>query len=279
VNPLQVRARRLDPEDGRGRAARSGWFDIACCPPNIMRSLASLQHYFATTTETGAQLWQFAPSHLSIEVPGGHLELSVETDYPHHGRVSVHVGAAPPAPFEIAVRVPAWAEGATGRVQSPEPSGGTTYLRPERLQPGSLWRTTRSWREGDVIVMDMPMGPRAVHPHPRIDAVRGCIAFERGPLVYCLEEIDAGGADRLEAFRVPAGISLEAMESSIDGEPLVSLEGRAQLVAADDENSFPYRDKAWPRHATAGTDIRLVPYFIWGNRRPGEAMRVWLPEA
>jgi DUF1680 family protein len=95
VNPLQVRARRLDPEDGRGRAARSGWFDIACCPPNIMWSLASLQHYFATTTETGAQLWQFAPSHLSIEVPGGHLELSVETDYPHHGRVSVHVGAAP----------------------------------------------------------------------------------------------------------------------------------------------------------------------------------------
>jgi ABC-type multidrug transport system fused ATPase/permease subunit/DUF1680 family protein len=117
VNPLQVRAGRADPEDGRGRAARSGWFDIACCPPNVMRTLASLQHYLATATETGVQLWQFAPSHLSVDVAAGRVELSVDTDYPLNGLISVRVDAATPGPLEIALRVPDWATGATGHLQ------------------------------------------------------------------------------------------------------------------------------------------------------------------
>jgi DUF1680 family protein len=272
VNPLHVRAERSDPEDGRGRAARSGWFDIACCPPNVMRTLASLQHYFATTTDTGIQLWQFAPSYLSIDASGGRLELAVDTDYPLSGNVAVRVEAAPPGPFEIALRVPAWAEGATGTVRSSELSETSGPL-----EPGHLWRTSRSWRPGDVLVIELPMGSRAIHPHPRIDAVRGCVAFERGPLVYCVEEIDAGSADRLEALRIPTGISLVPTEASIGDEPLVTLKGSAKLVVTDDENSFPYRTETWHHRPTTSAELCLVPYFAWGNRRPGEAMRVWLP--
>ncbi len=77
----------------------------------------TLQHYLATATETGVQLWQFAPSHLSVDVAAGRVELSVDTDYPLNGLISVRVDAATPGPLEIALRVPDWATGATGHLQ------------------------------------------------------------------------------------------------------------------------------------------------------------------
>jgi DUF1680 family protein len=274
ANPLQVRAGRAGPGDGADRTARSGWFDVACCPPNVMRTLASIEHYFATATPEGAQIWQFAPSRLSIEGPGGPTQLTVATGYPLTGRVAVRVDAAPAGLFEIAIRVPAWAHGATGVLQTGEQGDS-----PAPLVPGSLWRTRRAWRPGDELVMELPLRPRPVYPHPRIDAVRGCAAFEHGPLVYCLEEVDAGGAERLEAYRVDTGVPLEQSVSAIDDEPVVVLHGSADVTPADDDNSFPYREHPWGTKPTETTELVLVPYYVWGNRRPGEAMRVWLPEA
>lgn len=273
VNPLQVRAGRSDPEDGRGRAARSAWFDVACCPPNVMRILSSLPHYFATTTPAGIQLWQFAASRLSLQVAGGLLEAAIETDYPLSGTVVLRVAAAPDSRFEIALRVPTWAEGATGVLRCDGNPG-----RPSRLPAGQLWRTDRVWRPGDVLELKMPLVPRTVRPHPRIDAVRGCVAFERGPLVYCIEEIEAGSADRLESLRAPAPVALKPVASRVNDEPVVLLAGRFDFVEVGDKNTFPYRTRPWEADPIGSAGVRLVPYFAWGNRRPGQAMRVWVPE-
>lgn len=273
VNPLQVRAGHSGPEDGPGSTARRGWFDVACCPPNVMRTVSSLQHYFVTSTEGGVQLWQFAPSLISVEAANGHVSLAVETDYPLSGHVSVKVESAPSGTFEIALRVPGWAEGPIGAVEAAELSTG-----PEPLEPGRLWRTSRSWQRGDEIVMDIPLRTRVVHPHPRIDAVRGCVAFEYGPFVYCLEEVDAGGPERLEALRFSARDPLVPAATEIDREPLVGLSTIAKLAAVADQNKFPYDVEPWDDEPAASLEVRLVPYFVWGNRRPGETMRVWLPE-
>jgi uncharacterized protein len=270
VNPLQIRAGRSDPEDGRGRAARSAWFDIACCPPNVMRTLSSLPHYFATATAVGVQLWQFAASRLSFQVAGGVLEADVETDYPLSGTVTLRVRTAPANPCEIALRVPAWAEGSTGTLRS-ESSASFP------LVAGQLWRTSRIWRPGDTLELNLPMITRTIHPHPRIDAIRGCVAFERGPLVYCVEEADLGTADRLESVRVPAGITLEPVTSRLHDEPVVLLTGTFDLVTADDENAFPYHADPPPADPIGSVQVQLVPYPLWGNRRPGQAMRVWIP--
>ncbi len=164
------------------------------------------------------------------------MELSVDTDYPLNGLISVRVDAATPGPLEIALRVPDWATGATGHLQ-----GAEAGEAPTPLEAGRLWRTLRSWRPGDVLLLEFPIGARPVYPHPRIDAVRGCVAFERGPLVYCLEEVDAGGTDRFDALRVPADIALSPTGSKIGDEPMVALEGTAELVPADDAGTFPYR--------------------------------------
>jgi uncharacterized protein len=273
VNPLHVRAGHSGPEDGPGSTARRGWFDVACCPPNVMRTLSSLQHYFVTSTENGVQLWQFAQSLISMAVANGQVSLAVETDYPLSGHVSVKVESAPTGTFEIALRVPGWAEGPTGAVVAAELSTG-----PEPLEPGRLWRTSRSWRRGDEIVMDIPLRTRVVRPHPRIDAVRGCVAFEYGPFVYCLEEVDAGGPERLESVRFSARAPLVPVTTQIGSEPLVGLSAMSKLAALTDQNEFPYDVHAWDHEPAASFELRLVPYFAWGNRRPGQTMRVWLPE-
>ena len=240
VNPLQVRAGRSDPEDGRGRAARSPWYDIACCPPNVMRMLSSLPHYFATTTPAGVQLWQFAAGRLSLEIDGSLLDLAIETDYPLSGSVVLRVLTAPERLLEIALRVPAWATGATGRLQRDGNDGEKA-----RLTAGQPWKTTRLWRRGDVLQLEMPLSPHIVRPHPRIDAIRGCVAFERGPLVYCLEEADAGGAEQLESLRVGPAPALDQVTSLLDDEPVVMLQGDFVLAEVPDVNAFPYRAQPW----------------------------------
>ena len=96
-NPLQVRV----------PTARHAWYDCACCPPNGMRFLASLEHYFVTTTDQGAQFHQYASCRVQTNSGAdGSLDLSVETDYPYAGTVVFRVDAAPAVSREIALRVP-----------------------------------------------------------------------------------------------------------------------------------------------------------------------------
>jgi DUF1680 family protein len=273
VNPLQVRAGHVDPEDGRGRAARSPWYEIACCPPNVMRTLSSLGRYFVTTTPEGAQVWQYAPSRILLEVRGAPFVLSVETAYPLEGEVRVRVERAPAGPLELALRVPGWARSATGTVR--KRSG-----EDERsdLEPGTLWRLSRQWEEGDEVVLGLPMTPHFVYPHPRIDAARGCVAVERGPLVYCLEEVDAGGPERLESLRLDTSAALGEGRQTIAGEAVPTVRARALLAATPADDVFPYSTRPRPgAPARAAVDADLVPYFAWGNRQPGETMRVWVP--
>jgi DUF1680 family protein len=274
VNPLQVRAGHTDAEDGRGRAARSDWYEIACCPPNVMRILSSLERYFATTSGDGIQIWQFAPMQLAAVVAGSPLRLTVQTDYPALGRISVRVDEAGPATAEIALRIPAWAAGARGWL---EPAGQqeTSGIGGEPAS-GTLWRVRRQWRAGDELVVDLPMPSRMTVADPRVDAVRGCVAVERGPMVYCLEEADLSGPHQLESVRLSPGTQFRAESLDIGDEPVTTLIGEARTRPLPTASGLPY----YPAHVaethSAGA-VRLVPYGIWGNRHPGQTMRVWIP--
>ena len=167
VNPLHSRT-------GHGR---HNWNPVACCPPNIMRLLASLDQYLATTSDAGVQLHLYAPASIRATSPSGEpIELRVETGYPWSGGVDIEVVASGTDEWTLALRIPAWARGAT--------------IDGESVAPGSYAGLTRRWTTGDLVELDLDVAPRLTAPNPRIDAVRGCLAIERGPLVYCLEEAD-----------------------------------------------------------------------------------------
>ncbi|HEU5158649.1 MAG TPA: beta-L-arabinofuranosidase domain-containing protein [Streptosporangiaceae bacterium] len=267
ANPLQVRVpgRAPDPDAENPRVEsplRAPWFSVACCPNNLVRTLASLSGYIATRDDDGVQLHQLVPCSVDTTLPDGRrVGLRVETGYPWSGAVTVRVEHTDGGPWRLSMRIPPWAgHGEPGRRSMVE---------------------EREWRPGDEVRLDLPMRPRWTRPDPRIDAVRGCVAVERGPLVYCAESL--GDEPPLAGLSVDTSVppaERPADESGLDG-VLISVAARTAGSAA---GTWPYGDP--PPTPAGGNDANgangangatLVPYHLWGNRGPA-TMRVWLPE-
>ncbi|MEU6224922.1 beta-L-arabinofuranosidase domain-containing protein [Streptomyces sp. NPDC047042] len=245
---------------------RAPWFAVSCCPTNVARTLAQLPAYLATADDHGIQLHQYADAEISTTLTGGHgVALAVRTDYPSGGDVSIRVDRSPQDhPWTLSLRVPAWTRGATAYLVDPD---GTCRTVP----PGTA-DITRLFRPGDEIRLELPVKPRWIAPDPRIDAVRGTAAVQRGPLVYCAESVD-----------LPAGRDVDAVRVDPSAEPEDGPEGSVvapgELAGQDGPG-----DSVWPYLpldrttviAAERTEIVLVPYNSWANRGPS-TMRVWLP--
>jgi DUF1680 family protein len=164
----------------------------------------------------------------------------------------VRVEATPEAEWTLSLRVPAWADGAR--------------LDGEAVTPGTYATVRRAWQPGDTVELELPMAVRVTAPDPRIDAVRGCVALERGPLVYAVEH---PAADDLSLVTVGEP---EHRPDLLEGVTVIAVGARvAQHVA----QPWPY---GTPDPAgTAAEDVTAVPYFAWANRGTGP-MRVWLPD-
>jgi DUF1680 family protein len=269
-NPAQRRTARpaapLDTRPSRAEApgTRPQWFPCACCPPNIMRTIASLAGYVATRTDEGVQIQQYLPA--TIETPVA--SLSMETQYPLDGSVTVTVTATGDEPWTLALRVPDWCRGASATANGEPVDGGSDgYLR-----------INRAWQTGDVVAFTMPMPARFTVSHPSVDAVRGEVAIERGPVVYCLESPDS-----------PDGVDLNHVEVLVD-EPLVErrvddLPGGPEVVV--DVSAVMRDDSAWagagwlsldeePAKAGRRVTLTAIPYHVWANRGPS-VMRIFIP--
>ena len=264
VNALQVRVGAHADEPRSPRSGRHGWFDCACCPPNVMRTLSSLAGYLATSDDRGLQLHQYTTATIDTES----LSVQMTTDYPWDGTVRLTVTAAGPDPRTLSLRLPAWADGATLTVDGqsrPAPAGD--YMTVER-----------TWSVGEVVELALPMEVRMTYADPRVDAIRGSVAVQRGPLVYAVEEVDqAAGVSLDEARLVPDGTtSVEHRADLLDGVSVIHLTGRTAPAPA---SGWPYPDQPTgePTFSTDdGLPLVAIPYYAWANRALG-AMRVWLP--
>jgi DUF1680 family protein len=260
VNPLQSRG---------GFAPRTPWHPVGCCPPNVMRLLASVHQYIATTDSSGIQLHQYSASAIdAVDAGGGSVSLRVRTEYPWKGRVEVEVERSDGHEWTLALRIPAWASGAT--------------VDGAPVAPGDYTRLTRQWRAGDRVELVLDLSPRLTAPNPRIDAVRGCLAIERGPLVYCVERADLPEAVDLADVRLDATAGLSDVGPVIKG--LAGVPGvrvQATVEGLDGWKQTEYRDvREVPAAESPAGSVALlaIPYFAWANRGTG-TMRVWIPDA
>ncbi|GAB3232371.1 glycoside hydrolase family 127 protein [Glycomyces halotolerans] len=269
ANPLHQRGAAADvrPDEVNPRAeggVRAPWFDVSCCPTNLARTLAAWQAYAASVEGDTVSLLQYTPCEMRVRLEaGGELALRVDTGYPYKGAVRIEVLGAPDRPVHLRLRVPDWAEGATLVHGTGERSAA----------PG--WATVRDVLEaGTVITLDLPVEPRLTWPDGRIDAVRGCVAVERGPLVLCAESADLPQDWSLEDARLDASYPPRA-----DGGGAV-VRMRATRPPVPERGRPPYRSapSGQPGEGTALREVRLVPYHRWA-RRGGSAMRVFLPTA
>lgn len=260
-NPLQQRT----DHDGTvedSPSARLPWYAIPCCPPNLARLGASLQSYVATWDGGGLAVHQYAAGRIAASGPDGYVALTVATDYPWSGEVAVTVEAAS-GEAGVAIRVPGWASGARAEVDGhPVPAGPDGYVR----VAGPL-------RPGTRVVLDLPMPVRMVRAHPRVDAVRGCVALARGPVVYCVEGVDLPPGVDVDDVRVRADAAFSPRAGSVGGRRLVTLRGTAEVV---DAAGLPLYGELPPPAAARRIPLTAVPYAAWANRG-GRGMRVWLP--
>lgn len=269
VNPLQVRDGYRDPGGDRS-VRRAEWFRCACCPPNVMRLLAALDHYLAATDADGLRIHQYVTGRYAGPVGGHPVELAAVTGYPWSGRVELTVTGSPTArPWTLALRIPPW---------SATPVVSVNGAPVDRAADDGWLELRRPWRPGDRVVLDLDVRPRMVEADPRVDGARGCVALERGPVVYCLEGVDQDGATLDDVVIDPAVPPVEAPAPELLG-GAVALRAEGSRRRAVTRGRWPYREVSpEPVAAPAEAPIELiaVPYFTWGNRGDG-AMRVWIP--
>ncbi|WP_199042770.1 glycoside hydrolase family 127 protein [Glycomyces salinus] len=267
ANPLHQRTAAADvkPDQVNPRAeggVRAPWFDVSCCPTNLARTLASWQAYAASVEDETVSLLQYAPGQMRARTASGVLGLRIATEYPRDGAVRIEVTEAPEGPVELRLRVPDWAEGAT----LADAAGSRV------VEPG--WAQVRGdLAPGTTIALDLSVEPRLTWPDERIDAVRGCVAVERGPLVLCVETAD-----------LPAGWAIEDVRIDPAAPPRTDRDGAIARISAA---SAPRRPAGRPpfgptpppdRDSPEWSEVPLVPYHRWA-RRGGTGMRVFLPTA
>jgi DUF1680 family protein len=269
-NPAQRRsARPAAPTDGErpqradAPGTRPGWFACACCPPNVMRTVASLGAYVATTAGSGVQVHQYVPA----TVTAGMATLDVRTRYPLDGTVELSVTSADGSEWTLALRIPDWCTGATVNGEPVESVSDKGYLE-----------LRRTWRAGDTVTLTLPMPPRLTVPHPAADALRGTVAIERGPVVYCLESPDQEDGVDLNHVEIRTDRPLtEQLRDDLPGGGTVTI--TATGLARDDT---AWATRGWAtlgeEPPTGGREVTLtaIPYHLWANRGPS-VMRVFIP--
>lgn len=242
-----------------GSSGREPWFEVSCCPPNLARTIASLSAYALTTSDDSVQIHQYMPLEARVRLgsSGHHVGISVSTEYPRDGRVVVRIDEATEALRSVTLRVPAWADGA--RLSH----GGEERV----VDPGSVVQVPGPFAAGDEIVLGLPITPRWTFADSRIDAVRGCVAVERGPEVYCLESVD-----------LPAGTDIGSIVVDTSEEP-VEQDGKVivrVVRARQDDSSWPYSAVPTGQAQDGSWTTALVPYNDWAERGPS-TMRIWMP--
>lgn len=250
-----------------GHHQREPWFDCACCPPNIARTLAQLSGYLSTTSPEGIWLHLYAQSDLDLTLEDGRsVSISQRTNYPWDGSIGLTVNGS--GEFSLYLRIPSWAKGTTVKAAG---------ISVEEVTPGTYLEIKRDWTPGDMVELDFPMPVRTLVSHPNLFENHGRLAVMRGPLLYCLELAGNDGLNPRNArLDKSPEFTIEHKDQLLGGVTVLSTE-----VAVDEPASkwsdalYLPAERAPNRVASEKRTIELIPYFAWANREAGP-MQVWL---
>jgi DUF1680 family protein len=254
-NPLSA-----DPHaqaDERG-APRKPFFGVPCCPPNVARLLASLADYFYSTTPDGFAVNLYGANEARVPVGGQTVRLAQQTSYPWDGKVRITVTPERPADFAISLRAPSWTAGRPVASDlyryvnsAAEPITVTVngQLVDAKATENGYIALRRNWKAGDTVDLNLPMTVRRVVAHDSVLELRGHVALERGPVVYCVEGVDHNG---------------HALDLALPDSAEVKPEFRRDLLGG-----------VTVLRASGSTPITAIPYAVWDNRGFSE-MTVWL---
>jgi len=255
---------------GDGRDNRWERASLECCPPNLVRFMASMPGFIYAQDKRGAiYVNLYVSSEASFKVGGKNMSLSVDSQMPWDGKSRITVSANEAVRGNIKLRVPGWAR------NQPVPGGLYSYLnKPEKQTGVSINGKTaaavidqagyisvdRDWKDRDVIEIGFPVEVRRVVAERRVRENRGRMCVEKGPIVFCAEWPDTPGGNVLGLL----------------------FDGKSELKSGFEEDFFggvtvvDAQARNISNPSSPPKPVRLIPYYLWANRGPGE-MSTWLP--
>ena len=241
TNPLEIDRKKYARSTYQPICERVKVFNCSCCPPNVVRMLASIPRYMYTTDGDTIYCNQFAQSETKLQFGGKDAILTQTTDYPNNGKITFKYKGEP---MTLYVRIPDWCVEYEGDTEN-------GFARFELS-------------DGDSVTVDLPMEIHFIEANPYAQDNSGRYAVQRGPIVYCMEEIDNG--ENLRDITL-----LENSEKKVVCEegipaPVIYMAGERrpatnQLYSIKNDERVSFT-------------ARLIPYFAFANREASD-MLVW----
>lgn len=263
-----------NPLQSMGQHQRQPWFGCACCPSNIARFIPSLPGYIYAVKDRDLYVNLFMSNTASLDIAGKAVEIQQQTSYPWNGDVNILVDKNKAGDFTMKIRIPGWVK------NHPVPGDLYTYADTQRpsytvtlngeevsgaYMDHGYYCINRKWKKGDKVSLHLDITPRIVKANNKVEADRGRIAIERGPLVYCAEWPD-NDFDVLSVFmnRNPQ-FTVTERPDLLNG--IVTLTTEAQILGYNEQGKL----------TTTDVNLTLIPYYAWNHRGPGN-MAVWLAQ-
>ena len=256
----------VNPLADRGNHRRQKWFECACCPPNVARLLASLSGYFYSISAEGIWTHLYAQSTARLNLMGNSVAVVQRTDYPWNGEIELVLKPEKQTTFSLFLRIPGWCHDAKVLVND------QPVETPPK--PGSYLEVRRLWSSGDRVHLSFPMSVERLVCHPYVLENQDRVALRRGPLIYCVEQVDNPDCD-VWLLALPADPILEArwMPELLNGVTVI----RGEAFATEAKT---FGDQLYKTAVDTGAKMDLarfiaVPYYAWANREPGP-VTVWI---
>ena len=241
TNPLEIDRKKYARSTYQPICERVKVFECSCCPPNVVRMLASIPRYMYTVDGDTVYCNQFAQSETKLQIGGKDAILTQTTDYPNNGKITFKYKGEP---MTLYVRIPDWCVEYEGDTEN----GFTRF----------------ELSDGDSVTVDLPMKIHFIEANPYVQDNSGRYAVQRGPVVYCMEEIDNG--ENLRDISL-----LENSEKKVvceEGIPAPVIYMGAERRPATNQLYSIKNDER------VSFTARLIPYFAFANREATD-MLVW----
>ena len=263
-----------NPLESMGQHQRQPWFGCACCPSNICRFIPSLPGYIYAVKDKNVYVNLFLSNKSNLTVGGKKVALSQTTEYPWNGDITILVDQNAAGQFAMKIRIPGWVKNQV------VPSNLYQYTDGKRLgytilvngsavtanvTEDGYYTINRKWKKGDKLQIHFDMEARTVRANNKVEADRGMVSIERGPIVYCAEHPD-NSFDIMGAL-INQNPQFTLGKGEIAGTPVQTLTTSAQTLNFNKQGKLEAQDQT----------LTLIPYYAWCHRGSGK-MRVWLPQ-
>ena len=260
-----------NPLSSSGKYSRKPWFGCACCPSNVSRFILSLPGYVYAVKDDQVYVNLFLSNKAELKVDKKKIILEQETDYPWKGDIRLKI-AQGNQNFTMKLRIPGWVRGnvlpgdlyAYADNQKPVYRVSVNGQTVESDVNNGYLSIARKWKKGDVVEVHFDMLPRIVKANPKVEADRGRVAVERGPIVYCAEWPD-------NRFNIHSVLLNQHPQFKVTEKPEL-LYGINQLTTDAQALSYDMAGKL----VAKDVELTLIPYYAWAHRGEGD-MEVWLP--